>query len=41
MTRLGSAQNAAESQTWAFGQFLDALLPDRRLKKDWFRSLPA
>ncbi len=28
-----SAQAATEAASWAFGQFLDAPLPDRRLKK--------
>ena len=37
MTQSGSAQSTAEAGSWALGQFLDAPLPDRRLKKDSFR----
>gem|GEM_PF-6305998 len=34
MTQLCSAQHVAEAGSWALGQFLDAPLPVRRLRKD-------
>jgi hypothetical protein len=37
MVELNCAQTLAEAASWALGQFADAPLPDRRLKKDSFK----